>query len=63
MKPGQPNPSEPFPREPIPPDILEWARQTFDEEEYIRLMREMETEGGFELDEFIAEVEARATAQ
>jgi len=63
MKPGQPNPSEPFPREAIPPDILEWARQTFDEDEYIKRIREMEAEGGFELDEFIAEVEARATAQ
>jgi hypothetical protein len=35
MSPDQSNPSEPFPREPIPPDILEWARQTFDEEDFL----------------------------
>jgi hypothetical protein len=63
MTPRQPDTPEPFPREPIPPDILEWARQTFDEEEYTRLMRQMEAEGGFQLDDFIAEVEARATAK
>jgi len=55
--------SEPFPREPIPLEILEWARQTFDEDEYIKHMREMQTVGGFTLEDFIAEIEAKVSAQ
>lgn len=60
MKPDQPNPSEPFPREPIPPELVEWARQTFDEEEFLAQVREIETTGGLRLEDFIADVEARA---
>jgi hypothetical protein len=60
MKPNQPNPSEPFPRERIPPEMLEWARQTFDEEEFLAQIREIEATGGLALDDFIAEVEKRA---
>ena len=62
--PPNPNPSEPFPREAIPPEILEWARQTFDEEEFRAHIREMEAAGGgLRLEDFIAEVEARARAR
>jgi hypothetical protein len=46
MPPSQPGQSEPFPREPIPPEILEWARQTFDEEEFLAHVREIEATGG-----------------
>jgi hypothetical protein len=60
MKPDQPNPSEPFPRERIPPDILEWARQTLDEAEFLAHVREMEATGGVQLEDFVAELEARA---
>lgn len=60
MKSDQPNQSEPFPRETIPPEILEWARQTFDEEEFLTHIREIETTGGLRLEDFIAELEARA---
>jgi hypothetical protein len=60
MKPDQSNPPEPFPRERIPPEILEWARQTFDEEEFLAQVREIEATGGVRLEDFIAEVEARA---
>jgi hypothetical protein len=35
MNPDQTNPSEPFPHEPIPPELVEWARQTLDEEEFL----------------------------
>ena len=35
MEPSHPSVPEPFPREPIPPEIVEWARQTFDEEEFL----------------------------
>lgn len=60
MKPDQPNPSELFPRETIPPELVEWARQTFDEEEFLAQVREIEATGGFQLEDFIDEVEARA---
>jgi hypothetical protein len=64
MKPGPPNPSEPFPREAIPPEIVEWARQTFDEEEFLALVHEIEaTGGGLRLEDFIAEIEARARSK
>jgi hypothetical protein len=60
MEPKQSNPSQPFPRERIPPEILEWARQTFDEEEFLTQVREIEATGGLALEDFIAEIEARA---
>jgi hypothetical protein len=60
MIPDPANPSAPFPRERIPPEILEWARQTFDEEQFLRQVREIEATGGLELKDFIAELEARA---
>jgi hypothetical protein len=58
--PEQSNPPEPFPREKIPPDILEWARQTFDEQEFLKQVREIEATGGLRLEDFIAEVEGKA---
>jgi hypothetical protein len=63
MKPDKPDQPEPFPREPIPPEILEWARQTFNEEEFLAELREIEATGGLRLEDFIAEVEARARAK
>ena len=63
MKADQSNPSEPFPREKIPPEILEWARQTFDEEEFLKQVREIEATGGLRLEDFIAEIEARARSK
>lgn len=63
MKSDQPNQSEPFPRQAIPPEILEWARQTFDEEEVLAHVREIEATGGLQLEEFIAEVEARVRSK
>ena len=63
MNPNQPNQSEPFPRERIPPELLEWARQTFDEEEFLAEVREIEASGGQRLEDFIAELEARARSK
>ena len=63
MKPNQPDQSEPFPRETIPPELLEWARQTFDEEEFLMQVREIEATGGLPLEDFIAELEARARSR
>jgi hypothetical protein len=63
MKPDQSSPTEPVPRARIPPDILEWARQTLSEEEFLAHIREIEATGGLRLEDFIAEVEARARRQ
>lgn len=53
------NQIEPFPRESIPPEILEWARQTFDEKDFLAQIREIEATGGLSVEDFIAELEAR----
>ena len=50
---------EPFPHEPVPPELLAWARQTFDEREHRDGVREIEATGGLSLDALVAEVEAR----
>jgi len=63
MQPDQSNPYEPCPREKIPPEILEWARQTFDEQEFLTQLREIEATGGVRLEDFIAQLEARATSK
>jgi hypothetical protein len=63
MKPEQSNLPEPFPRERIPPEILEWARQTFDEAEFLARVREVKSAGGLQLEDFLAELEARARSQ
>jgi hypothetical protein len=63
MKPDQSNQSDAFPRERIPPEILEWARQTFDEDEFLMPIREIEATGGVPLEDFIAELEARARSK
>jgi hypothetical protein len=60
MQPNLANPPEPFPHEPVPPDLLAWARQTFDVQEYLDGVRDIESTGGHTLESFIAEVEARA---
>ena len=50
---------EPFPREPIPPELLAWARQTFDVQEFLEGVREIEATGGQTFESLIAEVEAQ----
>jgi hypothetical protein len=42
---------------PITPELLEWARRTFNEEEFLAGLREIETTGGLELKDFIHELE------
>lgn len=60
MKPDQPEQPEHFPREKIPPDLLEWARQTFDEEEFLKCVREIRATGGWRFEDFIDDIEAEA---
>lgn len=45
--------------EKTPPDLLAWARQTFDEEEYTAAVREIEATGGAKFEDFIGEIETR----
>ncbi len=48
----------PFPVERPHPDLLEWARQTFDMEEFMAGVREIEAGRGLRLEDFIDELEA-----
>lgn len=63
MKPDPSPHAEPSPRERLPPEILEWARQTFDEAEFLAHVREIEAMGGLRLEDFIVELEARARSK
>jgi len=49
----------PFPQEPIPPELLAWARQTFDQQEFLEEVEEIEASGGRTFESLIAEVEAQ----
>jgi hypothetical protein len=50
-----------FPAAPIPPEIKEWARQHFNEEETAAGLREIQETGGLELADFIEELKQAAT--
>lgn len=63
MNPDPSRPAQPFPREKIPPEVLAWARKTFDEAEFLAHVREIETTGGVQREDFIAELEARARSR
>ena len=41
----------------VSPDLLAWARQTFDEKEYHARVKELETKGGVRFESFIGEIE------
>lgn len=59
MIPKQPNPAD-IPRSPLSPEIIEWARQTIDMDDFMAQVREIESTGGRELKDFIADIEAAA---
>ncbi len=46
--------------EKTPQDLLAWARQTFDEKEFLAGVRENEQTGGVQFEELIGEIEERA---
>ena len=50
----------PFPIEPIPPILLAWAKQTFNMQEHLDGVRDIQENGGKTLEEFFPEVEAAA---
>lgn len=60
--PQEPIPQEPVPTAPapvpVPSELLAWARQTFDAQEFLEGVREIETAGGRTFESLIAEVEA-----
>ena len=41
----------------VSPDLLAWARQTFDEKEYLARVKELETNGGVRFESIIGEIE------
>jgi hypothetical protein len=49
---------EPISPAPVPPELLAWAQQTFDVEEFLDGVREIEATGGRSFESLIAEVEA-----
>ena len=50
----------PFPVEPIHPDLLAWARQTFDLEAFEAEILKYRAGGALRLEDFIDQIEARA---
>ncbi len=50
--------SEPISPAPVPPELLAWAQQTFDVQEFLDGVREIEATGGQSFESLIAEVEA-----
>ncbi len=57
LLPQEPVPAVPAPV-PVPPELLAWARQTFDAQEFLEGVREIEATGGRTFESLIAEVEA-----
>ena len=56
-----PNPSgAPFPVEPVPPILLAWAKQTFNMQEYLDGVRDIQENGGKTLEELFSEVATAA---
>ncbi len=45
--------------EPVPPEMAEEFRRTFNEEEYLAAVREVERTGGVQIDDPIAELKRR----
>jgi hypothetical protein len=45
---------------PVPREVLDWARATFNEEDYVAALREIGRTGGVELKDFIHELEQGA---
>jgi hypothetical protein len=52
-------PGDSVPDGKLPPDLLAWARQTFDEEEFMAGLREVRETGGVRLEDFLGEIEER----
>jgi hypothetical protein len=51
------NPAD-IPREPIPPELLAWARQTLDVEEFLAEVQQTVATGGVPFEQIVAEVKS-----
>ena len=56
MDPTEPN--APFPIYPVPPILLAWAKQTFNMQEYLDNVRDIQENGGVTFEQVIADAEA-----
>ena len=58
-------PSDPakWPRETIPPALMAWARRTINLEEIEAGIREIEETGGYQLEDFIHEIEEKVKSR
>ena len=54
---------EKWPREPIPPALMAWARRTINLEEIEAEIREVQETGGYQLEDFIHEIEERVNSR
>jgi hypothetical protein len=59
MTPTPTGSAESLPNEPVSPELLAWAQQTFDAQEYLDGVREIEAGRGRTFESLIAEAEAR----
>jgi len=59
MRPNPTDPLEPPSSERVPPELLAWAKQTLDIEDFLQEVRRIEATGGCTFKSLIAEVEAR----
>ena len=60
MKPGPADRPWPPAAEAVSPDLLAWAMQTFDADEFLRQVKQIEATGGCAFESFIDELEERA---
>lgn len=56
MTPTPIDPTGPFPVTPVPPELLAWARQTFDADAFAAEVRDIEVSGGVPFEVVIAAV-------
>ncbi len=57
MNSEQNNPADIPKSDPVPPEVIEEFRRTFNEEELLREIREMEAGRAYKLEDFIGELE------
>ena len=63
MPPTSPDPTPPFAVDPIPPDLLAWARQTLDLDDFRDQAQQIERTGGHPLESVVREIEAEVRAE
>jgi hypothetical protein len=56
------NPDDPNDFTPLTPELVAWAKDTFDLEEFLEGMRDIEQNGGYELKDFIDELKKKSLA-